>query len=110
MVYDGRNSDWVEASKSMAGLLRYGKHRGRVLQTQHSGWVAISDLANAMDVPEWVISSIVVGSLGYKSQPRFVARDEDGILYVRPAHFENQKTRNQAEAGKGSKGGSSSWK
>ena len=92
--YDPRDKHWVEKSKEMSGLLRYGKHRGRFLTIQHSGWSSQSDLAEVMGVPAWVVPAIVEGSRDFKGKPRFAARTEDGILYVRPFHFQGSKARN----------------
>jgi hypothetical protein len=97
MVYDGHDTHWVEKSKEMAGLLRYGKHRGRCLSLQQSGWSSQDDLASCMQIPSWVVMSIAVGSMDYKGNPRFITRSEDSIVYIRPYFYQGSRARNSSQ-------------
>jgi hypothetical protein len=83
----------------MAGLLRYGKHRGRALSLQESGWSSRGDLSACMRVPEWVCMSIAHGSYDYKGFPRFMVRSEGATDYIRPFFYQGSKVRNQQQNG-----------
>ena len=95
--YNPNDFHWVEKSKEMAGLLRYGKHRGRCLSVQHSGWSTQADLAGAMQVPPWAVLAIADGSLDYKKKPRFIVRTEDGVRFIRPFFYQGSKVRNSQQ-------------
>ena len=92
--YNPHDVHWVEKRKEMAGLLRYGKHRGRCISLQQSGWSSQADLAAAMQIPMWVVPAIADGSLDYKKNPRFIVRIEDGVRFLRPYFYQGSKVRN----------------
>ena len=76
-------------------MLRYGKHRGRHINLQVSGWAGLIELADTMQIPHDAVYAIAIGSKDFKGYNRFVVREEDGKTLVRPYYFEGSKARKQ---------------
>ena len=76
-------------------ILRAKVTLGRCLSLQVSGWVGISELSQAMQIPEEAVLAIAVGSMDFKGYNRFVVREENGQTFIRPYYYEGSRAMNQ---------------
>jgi hypothetical protein len=94
-VYDAGDESWLEASKCIMSLLRYGKHRTKKLLQPPSGWTSVTDLAVASQLFESEVLAIVAGALNRAGLPRYVVEEhgDPSIMFIRPVFFEPAKFR-----------------